>query len=103
MPTKAERPIVSKFATEAQEAEWWDQHQQMIEEELIKAIKDGSTLPGPSVRLGKEKASRPVTIRLPAKDIERARRLAGSKGIGYQVYIRMLLQEALDRETRKAG
>ena len=36
-------------------------------------------------------------------DIERARRLAEKKGIGYQTYMKILLREALDREDRKTG
>jgi predicted DNA binding CopG/RHH family protein len=40
---------------------------------------------------------------MPVVEIERARTLADKKGIGYQTYMKMLLREALDRETRKAG
>ena len=29
--------------------------------------------------------------------------MAEKKGIGYQTYMKMLLREALDRESRKAG
>jgi predicted DNA binding CopG/RHH family protein len=36
-------------------------------------------------------------------DIERVRRLAEMKGIGYQTYMKILLREALDREDRKTG
>jgi predicted DNA binding CopG/RHH family protein len=36
-------------------------------------------------------------------DIERARRLAEKKGIGYQTYMKILLREALDREDHKTG
>jgi predicted DNA binding CopG/RHH family protein len=36
-------------------------------------------------------------------DIERVRRLAEKKGIGYQTYMKILLREALDREDRKTG
>ena len=46
-----------------------------------------------------EKASQPVTLRIPKEDLETARRLAARKGLGYQTYIKMLLREALaDRE-----
>jgi predicted DNA binding CopG/RHH family protein len=46
--------------------------------------------------------SKNITIRMAVSEIERARALAGRKGIGYQTYIKMLLREALDREARKA-
>ena len=41
----------------------------------------------------------PVTIRLPSVDIAAARRLADDKGIGYQTYIKLLLHEALQKES----
>lgn len=47
--------------------------------------------------------SRNITIRMQEADIERVRRLAEKKGIGYQTYMKILLREALDREDRKAG
>jgi predicted DNA binding CopG/RHH family protein len=41
-------------------------------------------------------------LRIPTDDVDRARRLAADKGIGYQTYIKMLLRAGLDREE-KAG
>jgi len=42
--------------------------------------------------------SRLLSIRLPEPDIALAQRLAESKGLPYQTYIKSLLQEALERE-----
>jgi len=39
-------------------------------------------------------------LRIPSDDLERARRQAPGKGIGYQTYIKMLLREGLDRQER---
>ncbi len=39
---------------------------------------------------------------MPVDDIERARRLADRKGLGYQTYMKMLLHEALNREESDA-
>ncbi len=48
-----------------------------------------------------------VMLRIPAGDLERARRQAADKGIGYQTLMKMLLHEALSREEasmrRRAG
>ena len=44
---------------------------------------------------------RPVTIRLAEEDIHTARRIAARKGIGYQTYIKLLLREALQHESRR--
>lgn len=104
MPSKAERPKVPKFKTEAEEAEWWDARMDMVGEELLKAMKDGTARRGTAQLLVKEaRLSRNITIRMPISDIERAQKLAEKKGIGYQTYMKMLLREALDREQRKAS
>jgi predicted DNA binding CopG/RHH family protein len=42
--------------------------------------------------------SRLLSIRLPEPDIALAQRLAESKGLPYQTYIKSLLHEALERE-----
>ena len=39
-------------------------------------------------------------LRIPTGDIDRARRLAADKGIGYQTYIKMLLRAGLDRDEK---
>lgn len=46
--------------------------------------------------------SRLLSIRLPEPDIALAQRLAESKGLPYQTYIKSLLHEALERERAQA-
>jgi hypothetical protein len=46
--------------------------------------------------------SRLLSIRLPEPDIALAQRLADSKGLPYQTYIKSLLHEALERERAVA-
>jgi hypothetical protein len=41
-----------------------------------------------------------VSVRLPVTDIERARKLAAKRGVGYQTLIKTLLHEALKRESK---
>ena len=102
MPGKADRPKVPKFESEAEEARWWDEHQSMVSASLREAMRDGSAQHGVARRLAGE--SKNITIRMPLRDIERARLLAEKKGLGYQTYMKMLLHEALEREEeRKAG
>ena len=43
----------------------------------------------------------PVSIRLPAADIAKAKTIAEHKGIRYQTYIKLLLHEALAKEIVK--
>jgi predicted DNA binding CopG/RHH family protein len=45
--------------------------------------------------------SKNITIRLRLDDLQRARALAEGKGIGYQTYMKMLLHDALERESQK--
>jgi predicted DNA binding CopG/RHH family protein len=95
---------VPKFATEAEEARWWDSNAGKVESRLLAALRTGTAQVGTAQRLAREaRESKNITIRMPVAEIERARELAGKKGIGYQTYMKMLLREALDRETRKAG
>ncbi len=104
MPAKAQRPMVPKFESEAEEAQWWDDHKGMVEDELIKALSDGTAGRGTAQRLTREaREAKNITIRMPLHDLERARNLAEQKGLGYQTYMKMLLREALDREERKAS
>lgn len=110
MPEKSKRPMVPKFATEAEEAKWWYDNREMVEEELLKAMQNGTARRGTAQRLTEEarqpkevRESRNITIRMPISDIDRARAMAEKKGIGYQTYMKMLLREALDRESRRPG
>jgi len=91
--------VIPKFASETEDARWHDRHRRELERALEQRIREGSTLTldqaAARVKL------RPVTIRLPIEDIDAARGLAARKGIAYQTYVRMLLREALQRETRR--
>lgn len=91
-----------KFANEAEEAKWWDSQMGVVEKNLVAAIKAGVAKRGGPGRLIQERReSKNITIRVAIADLERARRLAAEKGIGYQTYMKILLKEALDRESRQ--
>ena len=45
--------------------------------------------------------TRQISIRLSAEDLVMANRLAAVKGLPYQTYIKSLLHEALERESRQ--
>ena len=99
--------VVPKFSSEAEEAQWWYRNRDMISRDLKAAAKAGElqvlTRERLRERLRASANSRNITIRMQEGDIERVRRLAEKKGIGYQTYMKILLREALDREDRKAG
>jgi len=95
---------VPKFATEAEEADWWYANREAVEQNLIEAMKNGTAVRDIHKQaIAEARASKNVNIRLPVSDIERARKLSAKKGIGYQTYMKMLLHEALDKEEKKAS
>jgi predicted DNA binding CopG/RHH family protein len=95
--------------TEAEEARWFEENQDRLLKLFEQAGKEGALrIGGRSVGITLSKKtealrkppSQKVMLRIPNGDLERARHLAGNKGIGYQTYIKMLLREGLDREER---
>jgi predicted DNA binding CopG/RHH family protein len=79
-----------EFRSEAEEAAWWDQNQGLIADLLIKHGRRGAV------------PTKNVSMRLPVSDIERARKLAEKRGVGYQTLIKTLLHEALKKESKIA-
>ena len=91
------------FASEDEEATWWASRQgrdflkQKSAEPQKKGAK-GSRLVGQLNRA----ASVQIALRLPSPDVEKARKLATRKGIGYQTLLKMLIHEGLRRESKRA-
>ena len=92
----AKKPItIPKFRTEAEEAGWWDGHPEVATEIMRRAIKSGKARRAVPLKT--------VTMRLPVPDIKAAQSLAQRKGLPYQTYIKMLLHEALQKESRSGS
>jgi predicted DNA binding CopG/RHH family protein len=83
-----------KFRDEREEARWWER---MSEPMFQFAAAHGLTGKRPA-----RGVARPTSIRLRPEDVERLRKLAARRGLGYQTYLKMLLHEALENEERKA-
>jgi len=95
-----EKLKVPEFKDEAEEARWWFDNQDLLDQEFVKAAAEG--------RLGRGTVARragipTTTIRLDPRDIERARVQAERRGLKYQTYLKMLIHEALEREGAKAA
>jgi len=98
---------IPKFASEAEEAKWWYENQDLIFGEFRKAAKEGRLGRGGARRLFAEKgipfpeppqapAPTPTTtIRLDPDDIAKARVQAAKRGLRYQTYLKMIIHEAL--------
>jgi predicted DNA binding CopG/RHH family protein len=97
MPKK--KLIVPEFTSEAEDARWHQQNRRALERAAERRILEGSTLT--LQQAAARVKTRPVTLRLPATDIDLARAMAAQKGMGYQTYVKMVLHEALRRESGK--
>lgn len=86
-PVRLKTPV---FKSEAEEAAWWDEHAEQVTDLLIKYGQ-------PRLQ------TQSITMRLPVQDLDRARQLAGKRGVGYQTLIKALLHDSLKRETEKAS
>ena len=97
---------LAETKTEAEEARWFEDNQDRLLKLFEQAEKEGSLRVGGKsvgITLSKktETVQRPpsqkVMLRIPTGDVDRARRQAADKGIGYQTYIKMILRAGLDR------
>jgi len=102
--------VVPKFATEAEEAEWWYRNRERHGKQFLAAVKSGQaqvlTKEKLQARLAvSRKTPAPVvSLRIPEADLALARKQAERKGLPYQTYIKSLLHETLSaREKRKEG
>ncbi len=80
------------FANEAEEAEWWESHEDALAAEFEKASAEGRL----GIRTVAKRAALPsTTIRLDPEDIAKARIQAAERGLRYQTYLKMIIHEAL--------
>jgi predicted DNA binding CopG/RHH family protein len=93
---------VPKFKSEAEEARWWYENRDKVEDALISAMDNGTIRRGTPKRLTKEaRAARNITIRIAEADLDLARKQAEEKGLPYQTYIKSVLHEELVKRARR--
>ncbi len=80
------------FASEAEEAQWWESHEDELAVEFEKGGAEGRLGIG---TLTKRTAIPSTTIRLDPDDIAKARVQAAKRGLRYQTYLKMIIHEAL--------
>jgi hypothetical protein len=105
--------IVPHFATEAEEAKWWFENEELVSREFEKATAEGRLKRGGIRRLFAEKGipfpepqkspTPTTTIRLDTDDIAKARVQAAERGLRYQTYLKMIIHEALRQAEQKSS
>jgi hypothetical protein len=89
--------VVPKFESDEKEAQWWDAHMDIVEENLSEAMRNGTAGRGTAQRVLQE-TREAERIVVPAPDLERARKLSRRKKVDHRQYILALLHKALLRE-----
>jgi predicted DNA binding CopG/RHH family protein len=87
------------FANEAEEAAWWESHQDDLLEDFKIATVEGQVGYGTLV---KRAALPSTTIRLDPEDIAKARVQAAARGLRYQTYLKMIIHEELRKVEQQA-
>ncbi len=98
--TESPKKQLPAFASEAEEAQWWFDNRERHAEEFGQAMREGRVSRGAMLRRGLERTH---SIDLDPEDFTQAQALAERKGMRYQTYLRMLIHEALERESKLAG
>ena len=96
--------VIPTFSTEAQEAAWWYKNRKKLDKDFVVAARAGElkVLDRKTLRqrIARSKAAKVVSIRLPEADLELARSQAAKKGLPYQTYIKSLLHQALEQQSK---
>jgi predicted DNA binding CopG/RHH family protein len=94
----AHRIDVPRFANESEEARWWFENQDVIDDEFELAAREGRIGVGTAVRRANAAAA---FVALDPEDVERARAQAERRGLEYQAYVKMVVHEALLHEEQR--
>ena len=102
-----EKLVVPKFATEAEEADWWDQHMDVVEANFVEATESGQVRRLSDTERGRRvmrAAKRALAFREAAKariasvsdeDRNRFHQFAAKAGVDVETYIQQTLLNAL--------
>lgn len=91
----ADKIVVPRFATEAEEADWWFDNREQHDEIMAKAMAEGRTMTIKQLLDRHGLVGSRIAVPLDFDDLVEARRQSETKGLNYEVYVRQLLHEAL--------
>ncbi len=94
MSQKLDIPV---FATEAEEADWWYDNRELVEDEFHAAFVEGRVKPFVADPPSERKVQ--TTIALDASDSKKAHAIAAKRGLKYETYLEMLLHQELEQTT----
>lgn len=113
MPRKSNK--VPRFKSDAEEAAWYTtpEGRRQTQREFVRALRAGTASRSAGLKVtksdrttlerlmqqAKERATRAVSLRIPIADLERAKRIAETAGVGYQT----VLKRAIRHGLKKAG
>jgi hypothetical protein len=96
---KLKPPKMPKFKNESEEADWWYANRHNLDKWGKPVLdKDGNPMTPAQIlaaHSAEQKQQKPVNIRLPLADIQRAKTQAERKGLPYQTYLKSLIHQAL--------
>jgi predicted DNA binding CopG/RHH family protein len=111
MPRKSSN--AARFRSEAEEADWHatPEGRRQTAREFAHALQAGTLSRSAGLRVpktdsnlleqlmhrAKEHASRPISIRLPIADLEKAKRIAEKTGVGYQTILKRAIRKGLTK------
>jgi predicted DNA binding CopG/RHH family protein len=90
--TKTQR-VIPDFASEAEEAKWWFEHQDELLDDFEQAAAEGRLSHGTAARLGNLPTL--VHLRLAPEDISAAREQAAARELKLETYLEQLVHEEL--------
>ena len=82
----------TRFANRAEESAWWEANEEAVAASFEKAVNEGYVGPCTVVVTGDSTATK---IRLGSSDIAKARAQAVERGLRHQIYLKMIIHEAL--------
>jgi predicted DNA binding CopG/RHH family protein len=89
MPRKSRR---TRFANRAEEAAWWEANEEVVANTFEKALNEGYVGPCTVVVTGDSTATK---IRLGCRDVAKIRAQAANRVLQHQLYLKMIIHEAL--------
>jgi predicted DNA binding CopG/RHH family protein len=95
--TKIEIP---DFTSEAEEAQWWFDNQDALDDEFLAAAAEGKLTQG---TLAKQFGLASNVVRLDPQDVQLAREIAAKRGLDYEQFIQSLIHETLLAKEQEAA